>query len=114
GTLALYVQIIFALALERIVFNISPPALSVIGMIIILSSAIYVAISKPRENASHKHPQMWANTTSTVSERDVSSGAPCETIHLMSIHHRNVDHAEQENVGEDGSSMEGESEKDET
>ncbi|KAG8931000.1 hypothetical protein FRC02_003368 [Tulasnella sp. 418] len=76
--------------------------------------ALYVQISKPREKPSHKHPQMRANITSSVSERDVSLGAPAEMVHLMSIHHRNDVHVEQQNVGEDDSWMEVEREKSET
>jgi len=46
GTLAIYVQIVFVAILERIVFNTVPSFLSVIGTIIIMSSAIYVALTK--------------------------------------------------------------------
>ncbi|PIL32542.1 transporter [Ganoderma sinense ZZ0214-1] len=46
GTLAIYVQIIFSLVFDRVFFNTIPPLLSVIGAAIILSSAIYIAVSK--------------------------------------------------------------------
>ncbi|TCD70378.1 hypothetical protein EIP91_003730 [Steccherinum ochraceum] len=46
GTMAVYVQIIFATAFEQIFFHTTPSVLSVVGTIIIMGSAIYVAISK--------------------------------------------------------------------
>ncbi|TBU26434.1 drug/metabolite transporter [Dichomitus squalens] len=45
GTMAIYVQVIFALVFERMFFHTTPPPLSIIGTVIILSSAIYVAVS---------------------------------------------------------------------
>lgn len=45
GTMAIYVQVIFALVFERIFFHTTPPPLSILGTVIILSSAIYVAVS---------------------------------------------------------------------
>ncbi|KIJ53393.1 hypothetical protein M422DRAFT_25758 [Sphaerobolus stellatus SS14] len=53
GTLALYVQVIFATAFERIVFKTLPSYLSILGTVIIMGSAIYVALNKdttPRNN----------------------------------------------------------------
>ncbi|RDX50712.1 DUF6-domain-containing protein [Lentinus brumalis] len=50
GTMAIYAQVIFALVFERIFFHTTPPPLSILGTVIILSSAIYVALSK--RNAS--------------------------------------------------------------
>jgi len=46
GTLAIYLQIIFATILERMFFHSTPSILSVIGSIIILTSAVYVAVTK--------------------------------------------------------------------
>ncbi|KAH8113038.1 hypothetical protein DFH11DRAFT_357479 [Phellopilus nigrolimitatus] len=46
GTLAIYIQIIFASILEQIFFHTTPSVLSVAGTIIILGSAIYVALTK--------------------------------------------------------------------
>jgi drug/metabolite transporter (DMT)-like permease len=45
GSLGIYVQIIFAAIAERIIFHGSPSYLSVIGTIIILVCALYVAVS---------------------------------------------------------------------
>lgn len=47
GSMALYTQIVFALAFERIVFGVSPSGLSVVGICVIMLSAIYVALNKP-------------------------------------------------------------------
>ncbi|KAF7973811.1 hypothetical protein HWV62_14186 [Athelia sp. TMB] len=46
GTLAVYIQIVFAAVLERIFFSAVPSALSVVGSLIILASALYVALTK--------------------------------------------------------------------
>ncbi|KAI0667473.1 hypothetical protein C8Q78DRAFT_1140466 [Trametes maxima] len=46
GTLAIYVQVVFAMLFERIFFHTVPSFLSLLGTIIILSSAVYVAFSK--------------------------------------------------------------------
>ncbi|KAI0641741.1 DUF6-domain-containing protein [Trametes meyenii] len=48
GTMAVYVQIIFATIFERVFFHSSPSLLSVVGTLIILTSAIYVAVTKSR------------------------------------------------------------------
>ncbi|EIW52928.1 drug/metabolite transporter [Trametes versicolor FP-101664 SS1] len=45
GTMAIYVQVIFAMAFERIFFNTLPNWLSLLGTVIILSSAVYVVVS---------------------------------------------------------------------
>jgi len=49
GTMAVYTQIVFATILERIFFHTSPSPLSVVGTIIIISSALYVALTKEKE-----------------------------------------------------------------
>jgi len=46
GTLAFYVQIVFATILERIFFHTSPSPLSLLGTFVILGSALYVALTK--------------------------------------------------------------------
>ncbi|KAG6856001.1 hypothetical protein H0H87_008545 [Tephrocybe sp. NHM501043] len=45
GSIAIYTQIVFAIILERIFFKAQPSALSIAGTIIIVSSALYVAVS---------------------------------------------------------------------
>ncbi|KAI0776970.1 drug/metabolite transporter [Trametes elegans] len=46
GTMAIYVQVIFAMIFDRVFFDVVPPPLSLLGTTIILTSAIYVAFSK--------------------------------------------------------------------
>ncbi|KAI0631699.1 DUF6-domain-containing protein [Trametes polyzona] len=48
GTMAVYIQIIFATIFERVFFHSSPSLLSLIGTVIILTSAIYVALIKAK------------------------------------------------------------------
>ncbi|KAJ2913258.1 hypothetical protein MD484_g7144, partial [Candolleomyces efflorescens] len=43
GTMAIYTQIVFATILQRIVLHTTPPPLSILGTLIILSSALYTA-----------------------------------------------------------------------
>jgi len=45
GSMAVYTQIVFATILERIFFHAVPTTLSVIGTLLIISSALYVAVS---------------------------------------------------------------------
>ncbi|KAH8105246.1 EamA-like transporter family-domain-containing protein [Cristinia sonorae] len=52
GTMAVYVQIVFATTFEQVFFHTTPSVLSVIGTIIIMGSAIYVAVTK--ENPPNK------------------------------------------------------------
>lgn len=44
GTLALYLQIVFTIVFEYIAFGTVPSALSLMGAVMIISSAIYVAV----------------------------------------------------------------------
>ncbi|KAF9478764.1 DUF6-domain-containing protein [Pholiota conissans] len=49
GSMAVYTQIVFATILERIFFKAVPTALSIIGTLLIITSAIYVALTKEKE-----------------------------------------------------------------
>jgi len=46
GSMAIYTLILFSGALEQIVLHVQPAALSVLGAVIIISSAIYIALTK--------------------------------------------------------------------
>ncbi|KAF8259029.1 drug/metabolite transporter superfamily [Lactarius quietus] len=46
GTLAIYSSIVFAVVFESIVFHTTPSALLIIGTLIIVSSAIYITLTK--------------------------------------------------------------------
>ncbi|KAH9051567.1 DUF6-domain-containing protein [Lactarius deliciosus] len=55
GSLANYIGVVFALAFERIVFHTTPSELSIAGSVIIMSSAIYVALTKSSKPAPYDH-----------------------------------------------------------
>ncbi|KAN0135180.1 DUF6 domain containing protein [Lactarius tabidus] len=46
GTLALYTSVVFAVMFEFIIFHATPPALSIAGTTIIMSSGIYITLTK--------------------------------------------------------------------
>ncbi|KAG2364751.1 drug/metabolite transporter superfamily [Suillus spraguei] len=46
GVTGIYSQVVFAVVLERLFFGITPPLLSILGAIIIISSALYVVLRK--------------------------------------------------------------------
>jgi len=46
GTMAVYVQIIFATTCEKVFFHTTPTPLSILGTVIIMTAAIYVAVTK--------------------------------------------------------------------
>jgi drug/metabolite transporter (DMT)-like permease len=46
GTLALYTSVVFAVMFEFIIFHTTPPALSIAGTAIIMSSGIYITLTK--------------------------------------------------------------------
>ncbi|KAG6828957.1 hypothetical protein H0H92_006184 [Tricholoma furcatifolium] len=54
GSIAVYTQIVFAGLLERFFFKVEPSYLSLFGTLIIVSSALYVAVTK--ENAKKRKP----------------------------------------------------------
>jgi len=62
GSMAIYTLILFAGALEQIFLHVKPAVLSVIGAIIILSSAIYIAITKQSTSDDKSAPKRvrWA------------------------------------------------------
>ncbi|KAH9052750.1 hypothetical protein EDB87DRAFT_1655582 [Lactarius vividus] len=55
GSLANYIGVVFALAFERIIFHTTPSELSIAGSVIIMSSAIYVALTKSSKPAPVDH-----------------------------------------------------------
>lgn len=60
GSLALYTSIIFALVFEFTMFHTTPPPLSMIGMLMILSSAIYTTLTKKKtvkKPVTHTYPK---------------------------------------------------------
>ncbi|KAI0331569.1 DUF6-domain-containing protein [Cubamyces sp. BRFM 1775] len=71
GTMAVYVQIIFATIFERVFFHSSPSVLSVIGTLIILTSAIYVALIKAR---THSGKRSGAESPAASDDPSVEEG----------------------------------------
>ncbi|KAF8603019.1 drug/metabolite transporter superfamily [Ceratobasidium sp. AG-I] len=55
GTLALYLQIVFTIVFEYIAFRTIPSMSSVLGAVLIIASAIYVALNKIHVEASVPH-----------------------------------------------------------
>ncbi|KAG9125223.1 hypothetical protein FRC07_008519 [Ceratobasidium sp. 392] len=51
GTLAIYTQIVFTVGFEYFGFGMVPPVLSILGAVVIIVSAIYVALNKPGNDA---------------------------------------------------------------
>ncbi|KAG1763161.1 drug/metabolite transporter superfamily [Suillus occidentalis] len=45
GVTGMYTQVLFAVVLERLIFGVMPSLLSIIGAVIIMSSALYVVVS---------------------------------------------------------------------
>jgi len=50
SSLAIYTQIVFAAILEKIVFDVVPSALSITGTLLIIVSAIYVVLTKEKQD----------------------------------------------------------------
>lgn len=55
GTMAVYIQIIFATMNDIVFFHSTPTLLSILGTVIIMTSAIYVALSKKKPIAHKRH-----------------------------------------------------------
>ncbi|OJT07239.1 hypothetical protein TRAPUB_1916 [Trametes pubescens] len=68
GTMAVYVQIIFATIFERVIFHTSPSLLSLFGTLIILTSAVYVALIKVRTQANNPSGGITASDDASVEE----------------------------------------------
>ncbi|TFK51573.1 hypothetical protein OE88DRAFT_1659679 [Heliocybe sulcata] len=71
GMMGNYVQIIFATAFERIFFHTTPSPLSILGTLIIVSSAIYVALTKENTN---KGPRAGQDVTLDNGETTLEEG----------------------------------------
>jgi len=52
GSLGIYSNIVFAAVLERIFFSITPSVTSLIGALIIVGSALFVAVTKQKDEKS--------------------------------------------------------------
>ncbi|KAF5319494.1 hypothetical protein D9619_008739 [Psilocybe cf. subviscida] len=56
GSMAVYTQVIFATILEKIFFHATPSALSIIGTLLIIGSALYVALIKESQSTPDTKP----------------------------------------------------------
>ncbi|GJE93527.1 DMT family transporter [Phanerochaete sordida] len=66
GTMAVYTQVVYAMTFDQIFFHSAPSLLSVFGTLIIVFSAIYVAVTK-EDTGKHKRARSQA-----VSVEDIS------------------------------------------
>ncbi|KAJ7673434.1 hypothetical protein B0H17DRAFT_1083027 [Mycena rosella] len=67
ASMALYTQIVFASVLERIFFHTTPTFLSLLGTSIIMSSAIYVAVTKKKNPDAEKPGEDGGSRTDDIS-----------------------------------------------
>ncbi|TFK38437.1 hypothetical protein BDQ12DRAFT_683662 [Crucibulum laeve] len=56
GTMAVYTQVLFANILEQIFFHTVPSVLSIVGTLMIMAAALYVALTKPKALILEKQP----------------------------------------------------------
>ncbi|PFH46969.1 hypothetical protein AMATHDRAFT_7209 [Amanita thiersii Skay4041] len=73
ASMGVYTQVIFALIFERIVFGTTPPWLSVFGTLLILGSAMYVAVTK-EEPEEKKVIREWEDADAEQGEREALLG----------------------------------------
>jgi len=57
SSLAIYTQIVFATILEKIIFDVVPSSLSITGTMLIIVSAIYVVLTKKKQDTSTPTPK---------------------------------------------------------
>ncbi|KAG9225505.1 hypothetical protein CCMSSC00406_0003008 [Pleurotus cornucopiae] len=87
GSLGIYTQIVFAGILERIFFHTAPSVLSAIGTIIIITSALYVVLTK--ETTSTSKPIALEHIDDTSMEEGLL--ARSEGLSIGAIGHISVD-----------------------
>ncbi|KAL5522116.1 hypothetical protein ACEPAF_1973 [Sanghuangporus sanghuang] len=87
SAMAIYVQMIFAIALERIFFRTVPSILSVTGIAIIMGSAIFVALTKQTKETSMAAIDGTDNESNPGIEDEAQSS---ETRRLLSATERNT------------------------
>jgi len=78
GTMGVYVQIVFATILERIFFNSAPSILSIVGTVIIMTSAIYIAFTKA--NTSKRGAIILEGPEDSAMEEGLLEGVDSEGI----------------------------------
>ncbi|KAJ3544238.1 hypothetical protein NMY22_g2845 [Coprinellus aureogranulatus] len=82
GSMAIYTQIVFATVFERVFFHVVPSLLSSIGTLLIVSSAIYVAMLKKSTPAeSSKTAEDTVRLQRVSEEEGLLEGRPSEDSH---------------------------------
>ncbi|KAF8308542.1 hypothetical protein DL93DRAFT_2086719 [Clavulina sp. PMI_390] len=84
GSIGLYIQIIYSVVLERIFLHHEPTVLSIIGTCIIMTSAIYIAVTK---NSGQIAGGSTASITSAV-EPLLPTSSPTSRTNLWAQRHR--------------------------
>ncbi|VDC01248.1 unnamed protein product [Peniophora sp. CBMAI 1063] len=84
ATLAIYVGVVFAIALEKICFGTSPTVLSMVGTAIILSCALYVALTK-KSNVEPKRTATRASEDAALEQGLLSHENDADEHELQSV-----------------------------
>ncbi|KAG8804097.1 hypothetical protein FRC18_007175 [Serendipita sp. 400] len=88
ASLGLYIQILFAAAAERVIFHSIPPATSLAGIVIILSCAAYVAVTKKtgenEKGGDIRHLGSMTGSMTELERRDSADEDAEETDGLIS------------------------------
>ncbi|KAG8813676.1 hypothetical protein FRC17_001464 [Serendipita sp. 399] len=102
ASLGMYIQILFAVIAERVIFHSVPPATSLAGIAIILSCAAYVAITKERHDEKEGDPHrgsMTGSATELERRNSVEEDDADETEGLVSGNKRKWQDDLEQNVG---------------
>ena len=85
-----YVQMLFALSFDKLIWGTTPGALSIIGSSLILGSAIYVAMHKEgpgkvatfRERSSQEDEQGLMDLDLATAQDSVGQGIPLSSVRV--------------------------------
>ncbi|EAU89555.1 hypothetical protein CC1G_02444 [Coprinopsis cinerea okayama7 len=74
GSMAIYTQIVFATIFERVFFDAVPPLLSVLGTVLIISSAVYLALLKESNNGNGQSVSAESNLGRGIEQERMERG----------------------------------------
>ncbi|KAJ3561718.1 hypothetical protein NP233_g10021 [Leucocoprinus birnbaumii] len=74
GSMGLYTQIVFATILEKLFFDTTPSTLSLVGTLMILCSALYVALTKESLSSSSRAEAIKAVTLRDAEDESLERG----------------------------------------
>jgi len=83
-----YVQMLFALSFDKLIWGTTPGALSIVGSSLILGSAIYVAMHKEAPmtaRATRESRDQEEGTGLMASEPDADQDSDSQGIRLISV-----------------------------